>query len=195
VVGYFSAYLVAGAPPAEFTLTSEEKKELLELAREVIRHFVEEQKVKEYSPKNESLRKEKGAFVTLKKRGALRGCIGYVEGVYPLYETVMQAAVLAATEDPRFPPVTKEELKDLEIEISVLSPLQQIKDPSLVQVGKHGLVISQAEYRGLLLPQVATENRWSRETFLDEACLKAGLPADAWKKGAKIQIFEAIVFR
>ena len=111
-----------------------------------------------------------------------------------LWETVIRTAIYAATEDPRFTPVTPEELNDLEIEISVLTPLKKIDNPRLVQVGKHGLVIAMGRNRGLLLPQVPVENNWDRETFLDQACLKAGLPADAWKKGAEISVFEAIVF-
>ncbi len=137
---------------------------------------------------------ERGAFVTLKKGGELRGCIGFIEPVASLCETVIQTAVYAATEDPRFTPVTAEELKELEYEISVLTPLKKIDNPQSVQVGKHGLVIAMGRNRGILLPQVPVENNWDREMFLDQACLKAGLPPDAWKKGAEISVFEAIVF-
>ena len=137
----------------------------------------------------------RGAFVTLTKNGSLRGCIGYIEAVMPLAQAVRQCAVYAATEDPRFPRVAAREVKDLKIEISVLTPARRIDDPKLVEVGKHGLIMSRDGRRGLLLPQVASEYHWGREEFLSQTCLKAGLPADAWKKGATIEVFEAIVFR
>lgn len=194
VVGYFAAAVTLESKPQDFSLSSEEKKEILRLAREAITLFIEENRVPEYKTQNPNFLADKGAFVTIKKKGQLRGCIGFIEPVFPLYETIIRASIYAATKDSRFLPVSTGELKDLELEISVLTPLQRIDNPRLVQVGKHGLVISRGENRGLLLPQVAVENSWSREMFLDEACLKAGLPADAWKKGAEIYIFEAIVF-
>lgn len=194
VVGYLAAAIIAGDPPAEFALTAEEKGELLKLARQAINEFIRQNKVVEYKTENMNFLSSKGAFVTLKEKGLLRGCIGYIEPVYPLYQTVIQTAIFAACRDSRFPPVSAEELDALEIEISVLTPLKKINSPKVVEVGKHGLVISQGDKKGLLLPQVAVENHWSRETFLNEACLKAGLPIDAWKSGADIYIFEAIVF-
>jgi AmmeMemoRadiSam system protein A len=136
----------------------------------------------------------KGAFVTLKKKQLLRGCIGYIEPVAPLYKTVIQAAIYAASQDMRFKPVSDSELKGLDIEISVLSLPQKINDPDVITVGKHGLIISKGSKKGLLLPQVPIEQKWSRKTFLQHTCLKAGLPQDAWKSGADIFIFEAIVF-
>jgi AmmeMemoRadiSam system protein B/AmmeMemoRadiSam system protein A len=196
VVGYLAAAVtLKPGPPAEFSLSAPEKKELLELAREAVRTFVAEKKVLDYKTQDANLLAERGAFVTLKKKGELRGCIGFIEPVAPLWNTVIQTAVYAASEDPRFPPVESDELENLEYEVSVLSPLQKIADPSLVQVGKHGLVIAMGGRKGILLPQVAVENGWSRETFLNQACVKAGLPPDAWKKGAEISIFEAIVFK
>jgi hypothetical protein len=194
VVGYLAAAVIAGDPPAEFALTAEEKGELLKLARQAINEFIRQNRVVNYETQNMNLLSPKGAFVTLNKNGQLRGCIGYIEPVYPLYQTVIQTAIFAACRDPRFPPVSTEELDALEIEISVLTPLKKIDSPKVVEVGKHGLVISQGDKKGILLPQVAVENHWSRETFLNEACLKAGLPIDAWKSGADIYIFEAIVF-
>jgi AmmeMemoRadiSam system protein A len=195
VVGYLAAAVTLKPGPGKaFSLSSAEKQELLELARETVRTFVSEKKVIDYQTRDPNLLAERGVFVTLKKKGELRGCIGFIEPVAALYETVIHSAVYAASEDPRFPPVKSEELKDLDIEVSVLSPLQRIDDPGLVQVGKHGLVIARGGQRGLLLPQVAEENGWDRETFLNQACLKAGLPPDAWKKGAEISVFEAIVF-
>jgi AmmeMemoRadiSam system protein B/AmmeMemoRadiSam system protein A len=194
VVGYLAAAVTVGQPAAEFSLSAEEKKELLRLARQAVQTFVTEKKVIAYETQDPNLLAERGAFVTLKKKGELRGCIGFIEPVASLCETVIQTAIYAATEDTRFTPVSREELKDLEYEISVLTPLQKIDNPRLVQVGKHGLIISMGRNRGVLLPQVPVENNWDRETFLDQACVKAGLPPDAWKKGAEISVFEAIVF-
>jgi len=195
VVGYFSAAVTTGpAAQTEFSLSPDEKKELLRLARQAVELFVREKKVVEYETANPNFLSEKGAFVTLKKKGELRGCIGYIEPLFPLHETVARCAIYAATEDTRFYPVTPAELKDLEYEISVLTPLKKIDNPAAVQVGKHGLVIAQGGQRGLLLPQVPVENNWGREEFLAQACLKAGFAPDAWKKGAEIYTFEAIVF-
>jgi AmmeMemoRadiSam system protein A len=136
-----------------------------------------------------------GVFVTFHHRGELRGCIGYTEPILPLAQAVIRCAIFAATQDPRFKPVSAAELKLLAYEISVLTPLLKIDDPRLVKVGRDGLVVARGESRGLLLPQVAAENGWDREEFLAQACLKAGLPRDAWKKEAEIYVFEAIVFR
>jgi len=194
VVGYFAAAVTVGQAAAEFSLSKEEKSELLRLARRTVETYVAEKKVVGAETQDVNLLTERGAFVTLKKRGDLRGCIGFIEPVAPLWETVIQTAIYAASEDPRFTPVTAEELKELEYEISVLTPIKKIDDPKIVQVGKHGLVIAMGRNRGILLPQVPVENNWDREMFLDQACLKAGLPPDAWKKGAEISVFEAIVF-
>jgi AmmeMemoRadiSam system protein A len=133
--------------------------------------------------------------VTLKNKGILRGCIGFIEPVFPLYETVIRGAIYAACQDYRFPPVTADELNDLEIEISVLTTPEKIRNPQVIEVGRHGLIIAKGENKGLLLPQVAVENGWGLKEFLEQACLKAGLPTDAWKTGADMYIFEAIVFR
>jgi MEMO1 family protein len=194
VVGYVAAAITVGKPAAEFSLSAEEKKELLRLARQAVETYVTEKSVVAYETKDPNLLAERGAFVTLKKGGELRGCIGFIEPVASLCETVIQTAIYAATEDNRFSPVQPEELSELEYEISVLTPLQKIDNPRLVQVGKHGLIIAMGRNRGVLLPQVPVENNWDRETFLGQACLKAGLPLDAWKKGAEISVFEAIVF-
>ena len=194
VVGYFAAAITVGQPAAEFSLTKEEKGELLRLARQAVETYVSEKKVVGAETQDATLLSERGAFVTLKKKGELRGCIGFIEPVAPLWDTVIQTAIYAASEDPRFTPVSPEELRELQYEISVLTPLKKIDDPKIVQVGRHGLVIVMGRNRGILLPQVPIENNWDREMFLDQACLKAGLPPDAWKKGAEISIFEAIVF-
>ncbi len=194
VVGYLAAAISVESLPPEFSLSSEEKKELLTLARSTVNDFIRSGKVADYKTQNSNISNYKGAFVTLKKHGRLRGCIGFIEPVAPLFETIIQASIYAACRDPRFPPVSTEELEGLEIEISVLSPLRKIDSPQLIEVGKHGLFISKGDNSGILLPQVAVENHWSRQTFLEQACLKAGLAADSWKSGAEIFIFEAIVF-
>ncbi|MFQ5817963.1 MAG: AmmeMemoRadiSam system protein A [Terriglobia bacterium] len=134
-----------------------------------------------------------GAFVTLHRRGCLRGCVGHIQPTKPLYLTVVDAALAAAFHDLRFPPLELAELPEVEIEISLLSPCFGIR-PEAVEVGRHGLIVSQDFYRGLLLPQVAVEQGWDRERFLEETCQKAGLAPDAWKKGARLEAFTADVF-
>ncbi|MFQ5927281.1 MAG: AmmeMemoRadiSam system protein A [Terriglobia bacterium] len=133
------------------------------------------------------------AFVTLHRQGRLRGCIGHLQPTKPLYRTVADVALAAAFHDPRFPPLEFAELADVEIEISLLSPSCEIR-PEEVEVGRHGLIVSQGFSRGLLLPQVAVEQGWDRETFLEQTCRKAGLPPDAWKQGARLEAFTAEVF-
>ena len=137
-----------------------------------------------------------GAFVTLKWRGELRGCLGTLECRRPLAEEVARLAQSSAHEDPRFEPVRPSELPDIRVEVSVLGPLEPIdpSDPAAIVVGRHGLVVEQGWRRGLLLPQVATEWGWDRETFLSHTCAKAGLPRDSWKQGAKVYRFAADVF-
>jgi hypothetical protein len=197
VVGYVSVALVAegGTREPAFELSVAEKTELLGLARSAVEAYVEDGRVVEYASTNPRFLVKRGLFVTLKKRGALRGCIGFIEPVMPLARGVVEAAIYAAARDTRFEPVSKDELKSLDYEISVLTPLEDMPDPNLVKVGKHGLVVEMSGRKGLLLPQVPVENHWDRETFLEQTCLKAGLPPDSWKKGAKLQSFEAIVFR
>jgi AmmeMemoRadiSam system protein A len=138
--------------------------------------------------------REGGAFVTLHKRGELRGCIGHLEVDQPLGRVVPRCAVAAASTDPRFPPVSLAEVPELEIEISLLGPLEPIAGPADIIVGMHGLVVEREWHRGLLLPQVATEWGWDAQTFLAQTCHKAGLPQDAWKHWAKMWRFEAEVF-
>jgi MEMO1 family protein len=197
VVGYLAAAVLSGEPAGarnDFTLSAEAKADLLRLARSALTEYLGKRTVIDDRAGRPELAGPRGAFVTLTKRGVLRGCIGFIEPVAPLGRTVIQAAIYAATEDPRFPPVAASELKDLRIEISVLTPLREIDNPREVKVGTHGLVVERDGQRGLLLPQVPVENGWDRETFLDEGSLKAGLPRDAWKRGAKLFVFEAIVF-
>jgi AmmeMemoRadiSam system protein A len=138
---------------------------------------------------------EPGAgFVTLHRHGELRGCIGHVEPDEPLGRVIARAAISAAAADPRFPAVTASELPELEIELSILGPLEPIASPDQIEIGRHGLVVEHGWHRGLLLPQVAPEWGWDRETLLAQTCHKAGLPRDAWKHGAKVWRFEAEVF-
>ncbi len=140
-----------------------------------------------------ALNQPRGAFCTLHLEGQLRGCVGYVAAIKPLIQTVAETAVSAAFYDPRFPPVTAKEAPHLQIEISVLSLPEPIR-PDQVEVGRHGLIVSQGSRRGLLLPQVAPEQGWDAETFLSQTCVKAGLPPDAWRRGAHLEAFTAEVF-
>jgi AmmeMemoRadiSam system protein A len=175
--------------PCGSPLTGAQQCELLRIAREAITSRVRGSMPPAASSTDPALSAPGAAFVTLTRSGALRGCIGYVQPIFPLVDTVAQCAVSAALEDPRFPSVTAAELPSLELEISVLSPLRPLPDPADVIVGVHGLHISDGRRRGLLLPQVATEHRWDRETFLRQTCLKAGLAPDAWRRGAQLQVF------
>ena len=181
----------------ENPLSQAEKKFLLEIARKTIETYAREGRRPELpSPEevSENLCSRRGAFVTLHKRGMLRGCIGVFAGRGPLYQTVSEMAIASGWEDPRFPPLDASELDEIEIEISVLSPLQPAR-PEEIEVGKHGIYITKGFSRGVLLPQVAVEYGWDRETFLAQTCLKAGLHPDAWKEpDTKIEIFTAEVF-
>jgi len=194
VVGYLAAAVYLETSHSKFSLSSSEKKELIRLAQSAIENFTLEKKILNYQPQDTKLLTPKGVFVTIKKEGRLRGCIGFIQPVLPLYKAVIQSAIYAACRDPRFPPLSPNELNHLEIEISVLSPLKKISNPHLVTVGQHGLLIAKGEKRGVLLPQVPVENNWSRTVFLEQACRKAGLPKDIWKHGAEIFVFEAVVF-
>jgi AmmeMemoRadiSam system protein A len=176
-------------------LTEKEKTTLLDIVKRTITGKTSNKKIPKITVDSETLQEKRGAFVTLKKRGRLRGCIGYIKGVKPLWETVQEMALAAAFNDPRFPAVQAEELKDLSFEISVLSPLQRIKKIDDIEVGKHGLYIIRGYNSGLLLPQVAAEYGWDRETFLRETCHKAGLPPDDWMdKETEIYVFSADYF-
>jgi uncharacterized protein len=176
-------------------LTDQEKKTLLEIAKRAIIAKAGNRELPKLTMDLPILKEKRGAFVTLKKRGHLRGCIGYIKAVKSLGDTVQEMAVAAAFHDPRFPSVKGEEIRDLSFEISVLSPLQRVKNIDDIEVGKHGLYIVRGYNSGLLLPQVATEYGWDRETFLKETCYKAGLPPKAWKdKETEIYIFSADYF-
>ncbi len=136
-----------------------------------------------------------GAFVTLHISGKLRGCIGNIIGVKPIPETIVEMSKSSAFKDPRFKPLTRDEFPLIDIEISILSPIEVLKDPGEIVVGRDGLIISRGYNSGLLLPQVPVEQGWDRNTFLEHTCYKAGLPAHAWKlEGTKIEKFSAQVF-
>ena len=201
-----TALEVAGDPvtPAqEFTL--DQRRTLLRIAHEAILSVLERRPFPEPSPLPPGLSDPRGVFTTLYLRGGrpgdlpgdlgrqLRGCVGYAVPITPLYRAVAETAHAAAFEDSRFLPVTKGEALKLEVSLSVLSRLFPIH-PEAVEVGRHGLVISLGARRGLLLPQVTVEHGWDRETFLEQTCRKAGLPLDAWRKGATVEAFTAEVF-
>jgi AmmeMemoRadiSam system protein B/AmmeMemoRadiSam system protein A len=195
VVGYMSAALFQAAETSGEGLTKEEKRLLRQIARRAIEDVAQGKPMPDFAVESQALMEKKGAFVTLKKGGQLRGCIGHIKGINPLYKIVREMAVAAAFHDPRFNPVTKAELPDLEIEISVLTPMKRIKDIEEIEIGKHGILMEKGPYSGLLLPQVATEYGWDRKTFLEHTCLKAGLATDAWKdKDVVISIFSADIF-
>lgn len=182
----------------QLTITKEEGDYLKDLARWSILQGLKQKKLPEDSevdgpPPDSVLRRELGAFVTLKLGERLRGCIGHIVGAGPLYMTVVRMAQAAAFEDHRFQPVTLDEMTRLEIEISVLSPITPCPDPEAIEIGRYGLIISKNGRRGLLLPQVPLEWGWDRLTFLDQLCAKAGLRAGEWKQGAELYWFEAVV--
>ncbi len=195
VVGYLAAAIYDREDVGvNLGLGEEEKVDLLRIARASIEAAVRGEPVPEFEALTPLMGEKRGAFVTLTEEGRLRGCIGHIRGIEPLYITVSSMAVAAALEDPRFDRVAPAELDDLEIEISVLTPFEKIKDPSEIVVGTHGLYIEKGYNHGLLLPQVAADYGWDRYEFLDQTCRKAGLPAGAWKEGATIYIFSAQIF-
>jgi len=191
VVGYGAVMFWRYTPP---DLTPARQQALLELARRTLEEHLEKGTIPSYETDDPHLLRPSGAFVTLRKDGELRGCIGHLRADSPLYRTVQEMAVAAATEDPRFPPLTREELGAVTIEISVLSPFRRLTDPSQVEVGTHGLLILKDGRQGLLLPQVAVEEGWDREAFLDGLCRKAGLADGCWREGATLYAFTALVF-
>jgi AmmeMemoRadiSam system protein A len=174
-------------------LTNDERRELLAIARRAASSYVREGKMPEEAPASSTLSSPGAAFVTLTHEGRLRGCIGYTEAAAPLYRTVQECAVAAAIEDPRFAPLGPSEVDSVRIEISVLTPLAPVR-PEEVEVGVHGLMVRKGGRRGLLLPQVASSFGWDRKAFLSHVCRKAGLPPDAWQKGAELYSFTAEVF-
>jgi MEMO1 family protein len=200
VVGYSADVFVKAksekAAETPFSLKDTEKRELLALAHKSTEYAVKERKLYgAVASSDEVLNQERGAFVTLKQSGALRGCIGYTSALKPLYLTVRDTASYAALQDPRFKPVTAAELPQLEYEISVLSPLRRVQDVREIKVGEHGLIMVNGSKEGLLLPQVPTEEKWNRDQFLDGTCQKAGMSAGCWKdENTDIFRFTAVVF-
>lgn len=172
--------------------SEEERSDLLRLAHEAIIAALEKRNL-EFTPTSPRLLEARGAFTTLHLDRKLRGCVGYVYPVKPLWRTVAETAGSAAFNDTRFEPVTAGEAARLKVEISVLSPLVPIA-PEDIEAGKHGLIVTLGSRRGLLLPQVAVEYKWNSRAFLEETCHKAGLPPDAWERGAVIEAFTAEVF-
>ena len=180
----------------QFSLNGHEKNELLALARKSVEYAVREKKPYEPTASaSEALNQERGAFVTLRKSGELRGCIGYTSAEKPLSMTVRDTATLAALRDSRFQPVSASELPQLDYEISVLSPLRRVLDTRQIKVGQHGLLMKNGAYEGLLLPQVPVEEKWDRQRFLEETCAKAGMRPGCWKdENTDIFMFTAVVF-
>jgi AmmeMemoRadiSam system protein A len=171
------------------------RRELLALSRATLEGYLATDRIPEWDVVHPVLRRRSGAFVSLHKGEELRGCIGMLSEDHELFRTVQRCTISAALEDSRFRPVTPEEVPELSIEISVLSPLRRVTDVGLIEVDKHGLVIALGNLRGLLLPQVATKYHWDRDTFLAQTCRKAGLPSNAWRDPkVVIQVFEAQVF-
>jgi len=176
-------------------LTFEEKELLHTIALSTITARLQNKGLPQFAPQEGTLTERRGAFVSLHRHGCLRGCIGYIRADKPLYPAIQEMSLSAAFQDPRFEPLGREELEGLQIEISVLTPLQLVNDIQQIQIGTHGLMIARGNHSGLLLPQVAVQYGWDRETFLEHTCLKAGLPEHAWKdKETKIYAFSADVF-
>jgi AmmeMemoRadiSam system protein A len=187
---------IAGARAASAISSQEYSREerglLIQLAHEAIASALDDRELSLAAP-TPHLAELRGAFTSLYLRGELRGCVGYVLPRYSVYRTVAETARAAAFNDDRFPAVTQEEARHLQIELSILSPAKSIQ-PEEIEIGLHGLLIGWHGRRGLLLPQVAVEHNWDRETFLEQTCRKAGLPSDAWRQGATIEAFTAEVF-
>jgi MEMO1 family protein len=208
VVGYGAVAFTPGSPGADTSVllpsspaaqalppSTSDKRLMLALARETVRRYLDTQTVplaRGFSP---SLDRPQGVFVTLKKHGELRGCIGQMVPDRPLRVLVGSMALAAAFQDPRFSKVRANELKDLEVEISVLTPFKEIPGPSAIVVGRDGVLLQKDRRSAVFLPQVATEERWNRDQMLDNLCLKAGLTEGCWRSGAKLSTFQADVFR
>jgi AmmeMemoRadiSam system protein A len=175
-------------------LSKDEQAFLLRLARQTLEHYLKTGKAPKIKVDSVRLREKRGAFVTLKVEGKLRGCVGYTLPYKPLHETIMEMAIAAASQDYRFSPLTRAELPRTKIEISVLSLPRPVKDTTEIKVGEHGLIVSKGFHKGLLLPQVPLEYNWDQETFLSQCCLKAGLDENEWRKGVNMEVFSAQVF-
>jgi AmmeMemoRadiSam system protein B/AmmeMemoRadiSam system protein A len=191
VVGYGAVMFWRYQPP---DLTEEQKKTLLALARSTLEENLKSKTIPPYNTNDPALTRHSGVFVTLTKNGELRGCIGRMWADLPLYQAVQEMAVQAATSDPRFPPMTSEELSQVKIEVSILSPLRRLTDLEQIKIGTHGLVIHKSGRQGVFLPQVPVEQGWNRNAYLDNLCLKAGLDESCWKDNPVLYSFTAIVF-
>lgn len=179
----------------ERELSDSEKQVLLAIARQAVVQGVLTGKEHIEPREEKALNQRNGCFVTIKQNGKLRGCIGNFQSELPLFREVAHMALSSATRDPRFYPMKEADLENFSIEISVLSPLRKVESTEEIEVGKHGIYIEKGYYRGVLLPQVATEHGWDRQTFLKQTCLKAGLPTNAWEADdAEIYVFSAQVF-
>lgn len=174
-------------------LTADERRTLLETARQAVADAAAGRAPAVLKAKG-VLARRAGAFVSLHRRGELRGCIGHIGDDVTLAHVIGRCAVAAATDDPRFNPVRPEEVPDLDVELSILGSIEPVHTVEEIDVGRHGLIVEQGRHKGLLLPQVAAEHGWDRERFLEHTCLKAGLPRDAWRHGARLFRFEAEVF-
>jgi len=204
VVGYMAAVIYdsegskekASGGGLDASLNEEQQEVLLKLARERIETYVKTGEKKKFDAHDERMKVKQGAFVTLRKDGVLRGCIGHIVPIEALCDTVADMAIAAATEDPRFPVVTTEELKDINIEISVLSVPRRVQSAEEIELGKHGVIVRKGMRQGVFLPQVATETGWDKKTFLEHLCWgKAGLPKDSWKdKDTELYVFTAQLF-
>jgi len=172
--------------------SQDERVLLLQLAHDSILSTLQNREIP-LEPPTHHLEEPRGVFTSLYLNGALRGCVGYVLPIGSVYRAVVETARAAAFEDARFPPVKIDEAPHLQVELSVLSLPQPIA-PESIEIGRHGLLVSMAGYRGLLLPQVPLEHNWDRETFLNQTCRKAGLPMDAWRNGATVEAFTAEIF-
>jgi len=195
VVGYCAVAIYRTRPLADTELNAAQQRRLLDLARSTIEEYVRTGRRLDVAETDPALLRPAAAFVTLKGGGQLRGCIGSLEPSQPLAETVRDRAIMAATRDPRFPPVRAQELPDLDLEISVLSPMRRVTTPDEIDISKHGVVVRSNGRSGVFLPQVAEETGWSRDELLSHLCReKAGLSADAWKRGAALYVFTVQAF-
>jgi hypothetical protein len=191
VVGYGAVMLWRYEPP---DLTKEQEVSLLRLARSTLETYLEEGSIPDHGIDDPALSRRSGVFVTLRQQGELRGCMGHTRADLPLCEAVQRTSVQAATEDPRFPALTREALAEVRVEVSVLSPFRRVTDVGQIEVGTHGLMIFKDGRKGLLLPQVPLEQGWDREMYLHNLCLKAGLPEGCWQDRAAMYAFTARVF-
>jgi AmmeMemoRadiSam system protein B/AmmeMemoRadiSam system protein A len=191
VVGYGAVMFWHYDPP---DLTGARQAELLRLARTTLAEYLKSGHISDYQTQDPVLTRRAGAFVTLKKGDELRGCVGHLFADTPLYRRVQEMAVAAATADPRYPPLTAEELDEVSVEVSVLSPLGRVTDTQQIQVGTHGLVILQSGQQGVLLPQVPVDEGWDLGEFLENLCLKAGLMPNCWADRPTLYTFTAVVF-